>query len=116
MDRSVWQTAVAATRTTASPWPGFGVACSERAKRRGASRTAARVMTIVSIDECNLLDGEVRDDLGAILVHDQHLFDAHAELVALAVLGLQREDHARLDLQRVIQRPDARDDGRVVLG
>src|SRR5207244_1130823 len=50
------------------------------------------------IDGGDLLDREVGDDLDAILVHDEHLFDAHAPLMHLAVLRLQREDHAFLDL------------------
>src|SRR5678815_1579406 len=46
---------------------------------------------------------------------DQHLLDAHAPAVHLPVLGFKREDHPWLDLDRVIERPDARDDRWIVL-
>src|SRR4029078_10963530 len=59
------------------------------------------------IDDCDLLHREVRHDLDIVLVHDQHFLDAHAIAVALAVLGLKREGHSLLDLDRVIERPDA---------
>src|SRR6266566_3474604 len=68
------------------------------------------------IDDGDLLDREVGDDLDRILVHDQHFLDAHAVAEALAVLRLQRERHALLDFDRMIERPDARDDRLVVLG
>src|SRR5229473_738883 len=41
--------------------------------------------------------------------------DPHAPLELLAVLSLEREHHAFLDLDRVVERPDARDDRLVVL-
>src|SRR5262249_6129673 len=59
------------------------------------------------IDDRDLLDREVGDDFRAVLVHDQHLFDAHAPAEFLPVLGLEREHHAGLDLDRMIERPDA---------
>src|SRR6266852_8961822 len=68
------------------------------------------------VDDGDLLDREVGDDLDRILVHDQHFLDAHAVAEALAVLRLQRERHAFLDLDRMIERPDARNDRLVVLG
>src|SRR6266566_1702586 len=67
------------------------------------------------IDHGDLLNREVGDDLDLLLVHDQHLFDAHPVTEALAVLGLERKRHSGLDLDRVIERPDARDHRRVVL-
>src|SRR5262249_56000967 len=67
------------------------------------------------IDHGDLLDGKVRDDLDPVLVHDQHLLDAHAPLMRLAVLCLEREYHPLLDLDGVIERPDARDHWRIVL-
>src|SRR5262245_14203063 len=50
------------------------------------------------IDDGDLLHGEIRRDLDAILVNDQHLLDAHAPAVHLPVLRFEREDHSRLDL------------------
>src|SRR5262252_10878337 len=67
------------------------------------------------IDHGDLLDWEVRDDLDLLLVHDQHFLDAHAVPEALAVLGLERKGHSGLDLDRMVERPDARDHRRVVL-
>src|SRR5262245_52877833 len=67
------------------------------------------------IDDRDLLHREVRHDLDVVLVHDQHFLDAHAIAVALAVLRLERERHALLDLDRVVERPDARDHRRIVL-
>src|SRR5262249_50947066 len=148
MARSVWHTAVAATRTTTSPRSGIGTARSTSAKRCGAWRSAARLEKVIarwliggcgrsfaprvkwggigggllapsdvgqSHDDGNLFHREVGDDLGAIRVDDQHLLDPHAELVPLAVLGLEREDHAGLDLEGMVQGPDPRDDRRIVL-
>src|ERR1700722_4043456 len=67
------------------------------------------------IDHGDLLDREVRHDLDVVLLHAQHLLDAHAVAGALAVLGLESEGHAFLDLDRMIERPDARDHRRIVL-
>src|SRR5919197_105459 len=118
MERSVWHTALAATRTRASPRPGCGIARSARSKRRGPVSTADRVVfpTAASVHHRDLFHRKVTDDLGPVRVDDQHLLDPYAPLVPLAVLGLQREDHAGPDLQRMVERPDARDHGLVVLG
>src|SRR5262245_33988323 len=67
------------------------------------------------IDDCDLLHREVRNDLNVVLVHDQHFLDAHTVTVTLAVLGLERKRHALLDLDRVVERPDARDHRRIIL-
>src|SRR2546426_10439018 len=67
------------------------------------------------IDHGYLLDREIRDDLDSILVHDQHLLDPHAPLMRLAVLRLEGEHHPFLDLDRMIERPDARDHRWIVL-
>ena len=48
-------------------------------------------------------------------MHDEHLLDAHAVAEALAVLGLQRKGHASLDLDGMVEGPDARDHRRIVL-
>src|SRR6202790_5336746 len=66
-------------------------------------------------DHGDLLDRESGDDLDAILVHDQHLLDAHAPLMRLAVLRLERKHHPFLDLDGMVERPDARDHRRIVL-
>jgi hypothetical protein len=42
-------------------------------------------------------------------VHDQHFLNAHTVPEALAVLRLERERHSGLDLDRVVERPDAGD-------
>src|SRR5271166_6559056 len=65
------------------------------------------------IDDRDLLDREIRNDLDRILVHDQHFFDPHAVMEFFAVLGFEREGHALFDFDRMIERPDARDDRRV---
>ena len=67
------------------------------------------------IDYGDLLDREVGDDLDLVLVDDEHLFDADPPAEQLAVLGLEGEHHSGLDLDRVIERPDARDDRGIVL-
>src|SRR2546430_1611808 len=139
MARSVWHTAVAATRTTTSPRSGTGTARSTSAKRaprptpacshRGGGAAPPpsdpprvrggghdrRSRPAALHDDGDFFYREVGDDLGAIGVHDQHLLDPHAELVPLAVLGLEREDHAGLDLEGMVQGPDPRDDRRIVL-
>src|SRR5260370_10134950 len=63
----------------------------------------------------DLLDGEIRHDLDVVLLHDQHFLDPHAVAETLAVLGLEREGHALLDLDRMVQRPDAREHLRIIL-
>src|SRR5262249_48020306 len=67
------------------------------------------------IDNRDLLDREIGNDLDPIRMHDQHLLDAHAPAEAVAVLGLEREHHAGLDLDRMVERPDAGDDRLIVL-
>src|SRR5689334_8600173 len=67
------------------------------------------------IDHGDLLDRKIRDDLDVLLVHDQHFLDPHAVTESLAVLRLERERHAILDRDRMIERPDARDYRRIVL-
>ena len=47
---------------------------------------------------------------------NEHLFETHTEVVELAVLGLEGEDHTLLDFLGMIERPDPRDDRLVVLG
>src|SRR5262249_3136578 len=107
-DRSVWQTAVAATCTIASPRPGSHEARSTISKLRGAFSSAARVTSAArSHDDGDLFYRKVGDDLGAIGMHDQHLLDPDTPLVLLAVLGFEREHHAGLDLERMVERPDA---------
>src|SRR4051812_20099386 len=116
MERSVWQTAVAAVWTTTSPGPTAGRSRSTTASLRGASSTAVRIASAVTallatrerrvaghrIDDRDLLDREGGDDLDPVLVHDQHLLDPHAPFELPAVLGLEREHHAFLDLDRVV--------------
>src|SRR5262245_4772656 len=75
----------------------------------GPSGTTASLFHMIRvardrIDHGDLLDREVGDDLDLLLVHDQHFLDAHAVAEALAVLGLQRERHAGLDLDRMVER------------
>src|SRR6266849_7840792 len=67
------------------------------------------------IDHGDLLDREVGDDLDPVRMHDQHLLDAHAPAEAMAMLGLEREHHAGLDLDRMVERPDAGDHRLIVL-
>src|SRR5690242_2572168 len=107
-----------------SPGPGWGLSRSTTASLRGAWRRAVRKAFLSPcqrrisrhrIDHRDLLDREAGDDLDPVLVHDQHFLDAHAPLEFLAVLGLEREHHAFLDLDRMVERPDARDHGLVVL-
>ena len=49
------------------------------------------------------LRGGRGDHLDAGVVDDQHLLEAHPELVQLAVLGLEGEDHAGLDFHGVVE-------------
>src|SRR5438477_6822826 len=83
---------------------------------RMPSRTSVRVSITASLHDGDLFHREVRDDLDLVVVDDQHLLDPHAPLVLLAMLRLQREDHPRPDLERMVERPDPRDDGLIVLG
>src|SRR6266849_4374977 len=88
-------------RAPPSPLPVAG----ERSRQRcSPAELAAREGRIARhrIDDGNLLDREVGNDLDLVLVGDQHLFDAHAPLEFLAVLGLEHEHHAFLDLDRMV--------------
>src|SRR5689334_5187981 len=67
------------------------------------------------INDCDLLHREVRNDFDFVLLYDEHFLDTDAVAEALAVLGLKRKRHPFLDLHRMIERPDARDDRRIVL-
>src|SRR5262249_58828871 len=67
------------------------------------------------INDRDLLDREVRDDLDRVFVHDQHFFDAHAIVKFLPVLRLEGEGHSFFDLDRMVERPDARNHRRIVL-
>src|SRR5262245_24390359 len=94
----VWVPAFAGTTArTDLRWPWF--------------RTLFHMIRVTGdrIDHRDLPDREVGHDLDRILVHDQHLLDPHAVAEALAVLRLEREGHAFLDLDRMVERPDARD-------
>src|SRR5690242_6368434 len=88
---------------------------SEAAVRAARSLLHVIAISRKRIDDGDLLDREVRHDLDVVLLDDQHLLDPHAVMEALAVLGLEREGHALLDLDRMIERPDARYHRRVVL-
>src|SRR5262245_24730540 len=59
------------------------------------------------IDHGDLLHREVRYNLDVVLLYDQHFLDAHAVTEAFAVLGFEREGHAFLNFDRVVERPDA---------
>src|SRR5579864_3906264 len=130
MERSVWHTAVEAVRTTTSPGAACGFVRPTISSFRGACRTAVwmslrltRRFPSVSapapsaarqgriprhwIDDRDLLHREAGDDLDLVLVHDQHFLDAHTPLELPAVLGFEREHHAFLDLDRMVERPDA---------
>src|SRR3989454_12838877 len=107
MERSVWQTAVAATRTSAAPRPGRGVGRSATSKRRGAWRTAVRIMSLggssphgAAGDDRDFFHPGGADDLRPLRVDDQHLLAPHPPPLSFAVLGLPREDHARPHLLR----------------
>ena len=52
----------------------------------------------------------------AVVGDQEHFLEADAEVVDLAVLGFQREDHAGGDVFGVVQGPDPGDHRPVVLG
>src|SRR5207247_10460042 len=86
--RGAWRTAVRI------PFPLTGSsACAGSRSTAGESGIARH-----RVDHGDSLDRKAGDDLDFVLVHDQHLFDPHAPLVFLAVLGLEGEHHAFLDL------------------
>src|SRR5262249_3797893 len=97
------------TKQAISLWSLFMDSGLAPARRPGmAASPSLHVVAIArdGIDDGDLLHREVGDDLGAILVHDQHLFDAHAPAEFLSVLRFEREHHAGLDLDGMIERPD----------
>ena len=69
-----------------------------------------------SIDGDDLVRLVGGDQLGPVSVTYSISSSRTPKLVQLAVLRLERERHARLDLDGVVERPDARDDRLVVLG
>src|SRR3989442_4354817 len=107
-----------------SPGAATGLGRSTRSSLRGACSTAVRIpfpltghpscgdalgsaageggVTRHRIDHGDLLDREVGDDFDPVLVDDQHLLDPNTPLELLAVLGLEREHHAFLDLDRMV--------------
>src|ERR1700683_5558586 len=93
----------------------FATCCAAPGKRRFSSLHMIAVAR-QRIDDGDLFDREVGHDLDVLLMHDQHFLDAHAVAVFLAVLRLESKCHAFLDVDRMIERPDARDHGRIVLG
>src|SRR5262249_30257351 len=104
-----WRPWARTARALLPPW--------RRAEWRSGLAASSHVIAVAAdrVDDRDLLHREVGDDLGAVGVDDEHLLDAHAELVRLPVLRLEREHHPRLDLDGMVERPDARDDGRIVL-
>src|SRR5215469_14767764 len=114
-DRSV---ALPRGRTNAVMQTSFGRGAAHSLSPRGGERWISPHVIAVSrqrIDDGDLLDREIRNDLDGILVHDQHFLDAYAVMEFLPVLRLERKRHAFFDFDRMIERPDARDDRRIVL-
>lgn len=67
----------------------------------GSSRSMNLVKRLVDDnDPVRLVGGK---QLVASLCNGKHLFESNTKLVDLAVLGLEGEGHARLDLLRVIK-------------
>ena len=94
--------------------------CNKGAHPESSPRPEDRSFHVIAvawnrIDRRDLLDGEIGDDLDFFFMYNEHLLDAHAIAEALAVLRLQRKGHAGLDLDRVVERPNARDHRRIVL-
>src|SRR6266567_6845390 len=70
---------------------------------------------LIFIGNEQLLGGEERDDLGAGRSDDDLLLDARRRVaVARRAVGLEREDHALLELKRVLERDEAADDRALV--
>src|SRR5580704_17858867 len=63
----------------------------------------------------DLFHREIGNNLHAVFVDDQHFFNMNAPLKGLPMLRLERKDHAFLDLDGMIERPDARDQRLIVL-
>src|SRR5215470_4688944 len=71
-------------------------ACRTRATRRASEHiTSLHVVAVARqrVDDGNLLHREIGNDLDSVLVHDQHLLDAHAVAELLAVLRLEGKRH-----------------------
>src|SRR5581483_12206482 len=59
----------------------------------------------IRVGDEQLLGGEQRDDARALVGHDDLLLDARGrEAVARRAVGLEREHHALLDLDRMVER------------
>src|SRR2546429_5619841 len=71
---------------------------------RSSSDTTRRAWW--SVDDDDLVRFVARNKLVSCLRHVQHLFESHAVLMELAMLGLKSEGHPRLDLYGVVERPD----------
>src|SRR5580693_8804170 len=96
-----------------------GLAAARRPGDDAEQSSASLHMIAVArqwIDHSDLFDREVGHDLDVLLVYDQHFLDTHAVTVFLAVLCLQSKCHAFLDIDGMIEGPDAGDHWRIVLG
>src|ERR1700686_5443723 len=67
------------------------------------------------IDDGNLFDREIGDDFDRVLVHDQHFLNAPSVMEFFSMLGFERKRPPLFVVHRMIGRPDARDDRRIVL-
>ncbi len=74
-----------------------------RSARAGPESYTANRRRLHRVDNRDLLDREVGNDLDFIVVDNQHFLDPDTILVCLSVLGFQGEDHAFLDLDRVVE-------------
>src|SRR5437588_6006729 len=85
-------------------------------KRPGS--TSSHVIAVAGqwIDNRNLLHRKIGDDLDGIFVHDQHFLDPHTIVEFFSVLRFERESHSLFYFDRMIERPNARNDRRIVLG
>src|SRR2546428_8333717 len=99
MERSVWQTAVAATRTSAAPRPGRGVGRSATSKRRGAWRTAVCIISPGGGSPGGAAGGgrgffhpEGTDGLPPVRGDGHHLLHPPPPPVSFARPGLPRRD------------------------
>jgi hypothetical protein len=80
--------------------------------------TSSHVIAVAGqwIDNRNLLHRKIGDDLDGIFVHDQHFLDPHTIVEFFSVLRFERESHSLFYFDRMIERPNARNDRRIVLG
>src|SRR5437867_5461944 len=70
---------------------------------------------LVAVGDRQLLGGEERDDLGALGSDDHLLLDARRrDTVGRRAVGLDGEDHPRVELRRIVERVEAADDGPLV--